>query len=524
MALSCSVDTIAQPELFSSKVVGFEVNLVENHNATAYSALYYGHPTTIAENVNFCNITVTFTHPGSGDEIHVETWLPMDNYNGRLQSIGGGGWVAGRYSPSYVGMSGAVAEGYATSTTDAGLPLQPDLGPDSWALVSEGNPNLHLLNQFGSVSLNEQVIISKSLIQSFYGEPVQYSYWSGCSQGGRQGMMLAQRYPDAYDGIHASAPAIQWNELFASTFWPQLVMQLMEFYPYPCELRAITDEAIEECDGLDGIVDGLISNDVACKFDPLSVVGKTFNCSDTSKNMTISNEAAVLAKASWSGPETEEGKFMWYGPNIGSQLTGSTAPLTSDIGLAMTSCSSNGTCIGVPVGLEEVWIKYFMEANPKWSYKNMTRGEFETYTRVAKQSYESLIGTSDPDLTAFHKTGGKILGYHGMSDQIIPVKGTRHYYNKVKEIIPNVDSFYRVFEVPGLAHCAGGNGGQPVSIFDALRAWVENGTVPENLPHSFKDKNGAEQNRLLCPYPKTPKFKKHHKGKTSYQSSDFTCV
>jgi hypothetical protein len=157
MALSCSVDAIAQPELFGGKVVGFEVNLVENHNATAYSALYYGHPTTVAENVNFCNITVTLTHPGYGDEINVETWLPMDNYNGRLQSIGSGGWVASRYSPSYVGMSGAVAEGYATSTTDAGLTLQPDFGPDSWALVSEGNPNLHLLNQFGSVSLNEQV-------------------------------------------------------------------------------------------------------------------------------------------------------------------------------------------------------------------------------------------------------------------------------------------------------------------------------------------------------------------------------
>jgi hypothetical protein len=157
MALSCSVDAIAQPELFGGKVVGFEANLIKNHNATAYSALYYGHPTTVAENVNFCNITVTFTHPGYGDEINVETWLPMDNYNGRLQSIGGGGWVAGRYSPSYVGMSGAVAEGYATSTTDAGLTLQPGFGPDSWALASEGNPNLHLLNQFGSVSLNEQV-------------------------------------------------------------------------------------------------------------------------------------------------------------------------------------------------------------------------------------------------------------------------------------------------------------------------------------------------------------------------------
>lgn len=173
MTLSRSIDAIAQPKLFGCKVVGFEVNLVEKHNATAYLALYYGHLTTIAENVDFCNITITFKHPGYDDEIHVDTWLPMDNYNGRLQSIGGGGRVAGRYSPSYVGMSGAVAEGYATSTTDAGLTLQPDFGPDSWALVSKGNPNLHLLNQFGYVSPNEQVSGKAVLISivANYGRP-----------------------------------------------------------------------------------------------------------------------------------------------------------------------------------------------------------------------------------------------------------------------------------------------------------------------------------------------------------------
>lgn len=173
MAFSCSVDTITQPELFGVKILDFEANLVEKHNATAHSLLYYGHPTTVAENVNFCNVTVTFTHPGHDDTVHVETWLPMDNYNGRLQSIGGGGWVAGRYLPSYRAMSGAVAEGYATSTTDAGLTLQPDFGPDSWALVSEGNPSLHLLNQFGSVSLNQQVsykAVSRSIVAN-HGRP-----------------------------------------------------------------------------------------------------------------------------------------------------------------------------------------------------------------------------------------------------------------------------------------------------------------------------------------------------------------
>ncbi|KAH8664775.1 Tannase/feruloyl esterase [Ilyonectria robusta] len=525
MALSCSPEALASPQLFGGHVISLEANLVENYNATAYGLLYYGHPTVTVKNLDFCNVTVTYTHPGQNDTIHVETWLPIDNYNGRLQSVGGGGWIAGRYSPSYTAMTGAVGEGYATSTTDAGLSMRDDLGPDNWALASEGNPNLYLLNNFGSVSLQDQAIIAKGLVASFYGQGPEYSYWSGCSQGGRQGMMLAQRYPDAYDGIHACAPALFWNQLLASAFWPQMLMMDMDYYPYPCELKAITTAAVNACDGLDGIVDGIIADDTACAFDPLSLVGESFACSDTGKNMTISQNAATLAKAAWAGPETKGGKFMWYGPNIGSQLTGSTTALTNDIGTAMTSCSSDGKCTGVPVGLGEVWIKYFLEADSEWSYENMTRDDFEHYFHASIQRYDSIIGTNDPDLTAFYKKGGKILGYHGMSDQIIPVKSTEHYYDMVEKVIPGADHFYRMFEVPGLLHCSGGSGGQPSNTFDALRAWVENGTVPEKLPHSYKDDNGEEKNRLLCPYPKMAKIKQDGRSANgTLQSDDFVCV
>ncbi|EXK46329.1 hypothetical protein FOXG_10849 [Fusarium oxysporum f. sp. lycopersici 4287] len=523
MALSCSADAISQPAIFGGKVIDFAVSLVENYNFEAKSILYYGHPTTVAEDVNFCNVTVTYTHPGQNDTVHVETWLPMDNFNGRLQSIGGGGWVAGRYPPGYAAMSGAISEGYATSATDAGLQLQMDYGPDIWALTSEGNPNLYLLQNFAAVSLGDQAIIVKGLIKSFYGEEPKYSYWSGCSQGGRQGMMLAQRYPEAYDGIHACAPAINWNQFFMSSFWPQLIMQELDYFPYPCEMNAVLAEAIEACDGLDGIIDGIISNEDACDFDPMDVVGKSFNCSDTAKNMSISEEAAKIAKATWSGPTTTHGKFIWYGPNTGAQLSGQSLQLTSDIGLAMTTCTG-GTCRGAPVGLGEVWIKYWIEANPAWSYKNMTREAFDTFAHEAVQRYESVIGTGDPDLTAFYKKGGKILGYHGTHDQLIPVKGTRHYYNKAKEIIPEVASFYRMFEVPGLLHCSGGKGGQPTNTFDALRAWVENGTMPTELPHSFKDDNGDEQHRLLCPYPEKAWLKRNEIENTVYKSTDFICV
>lgn len=224
--------------------------------------------------------------------------------------------------------------------------------------------------------------------------------------------MLAQRYPEAYDGIHACAPAINWNQFLMTTFWPQLVMQELNYYPFPCELNFILAEAIEACDGLDGIIDGVISNEDACDFDPMDIVGKSFTCSDTNKTMVISEEAAEIAKATWSGPTNSDGEFIWYGPNMGAQLSGQTRSLTNDIGLAMTLCS-NDTCQGVPVGLGDSWIKYWLESDPDWSYKNMTQEAFATYAHEAVQRYESIIGTNDPDLRAFYKKGGKILGYHG---------------------------------------------------------------------------------------------------------------
>ncbi|KAF4487962.1 feruloyl esterase B precursor [Fusarium agapanthi] len=451
MSLSCSADAISQPIIFGGKVIDFVINLVENYNFEAKSILYYGHPTTVAEDVNFCNVTVTYTHPGQNDTVHVETWLPIDNFNGRLQSIGGGGWVAGRYPPGYAAMSGAIGEGYATSATDAGLQLQMDYAPDSWALTSEGNPSLSLLQNFAAISLGDQ--------------------------------------------------------LFMSTFWPQLIMQELDYFPYPCEMKAILVEAIEACDALDGIIDGIISNEDACDFDPTDY--HRGGCQDSQIDLVRS--------------EYYYGKFIWYGPNTGAQLSGQSLQLTSDIGLAMTTCTS-GICKEAPAGLGEVWIKYWIEANPDWSYKNMRREAFDVHAHEDVQRYKSVIGTNDPDLTAFYKKGSKILGYHGTHDQLIPVKGTRHYYEKVKEIVPEVASFYRMFEVPGLLHCSGGKGGQPTYTFDALRARVENGTVPTELPHSFKDANGYEQHRLLCPYPQKSWLKINDSNKAVHKSTDFACV
>ncbi|PQE25821.1 feruloyl esterase protein [Rutstroemia sp. NJR-2017a BBW] len=427
----CSAAAFSTPDVFGTQILSLTANLVTNFSLSVPDLYWYNHPSTVVSGANFCNVTVTYTHPGQNDTIHVTTWLPTSGaWNERIQATGGGGFSAGgeNFVISHYAMAGAVGTGYAAITTDAGLDEAGDAS--SWALASPGNLNL------------------------------------GCSQGGRQGLMLAQRYPSLYDGIASSAPAVKLNSLIAS------------------------------CDGKDGVVDGLISDISACEYDPFTSVGNTFTCAATGTKMQISRLAATIANATWTGPVTVKGDFTWYPPNIGADISGT----VTNQGTAQTSCTANGTCTGVPNSLGPQWIKLFLAKNPEFDLGNITHKQFDDLIHQGEQQFGSLIDTFDPDLSAFKAAGGKMLGYHGLADQIIPTKGTEDYYGRVMALDPHVHDFYRMFEAPGIQHCAQGSGGQPTSTFDALVAWVENGTVPETLPVSSTS-NGTVFERILCPMP-----------------------
>lgn len=296
-SLACSA--IPTPSVFGAEFLSMTTTFITNYSQFVHAGYYTNHGSVNVTNASFCNVTLTYTHPGQNDSINVQVWLPADNWNGRLQAIGGGGWQAGLYTPSLMGMTAAVGEGYSTVSTDAGLGSQ--VYPTDWALLSPGNVNLYLLQDLASVSLNDMAIIGKAVTASFYGEAPKYSYFSGCSQGGRQGMMLAQRYPDAFDGIAASAPAINWSNFVFSDYWPSLVMRLLGEFPPACEFDAISAAALHACDGLDGVVDGIIADIDACCFNPTSMVGKTINCSTLNGvPRTISSAAAIIIKAAVS--------------------------------------------------------------------------------------------------------------------------------------------------------------------------------------------------------------------------------
>lgn len=274
-AYSCLPGKFTTPTVFGAEILSLSASWVKNYTLDVPASFNYNHGNVSLDNVNFCNVTVTYTHPGHDDLITVETWLP-EKWNQRLQATGGGGWNAGRFVLSDFFMPGAIGESYAASTTDAGL--GSGTSPNSWALKSPGNVDLYDVQNLGYVSLNDQAIISKSLVESFYGRKASYAYWSGCSQGGRQGLMLAQRYPTAYDGIAASAPALYFTELAASVYYPLLAQRWSNSSasPLPCELEFITAEAVAHCDTDDGIADGIISNPEECHYDAASAVNKSF--------------------------------------------------------------------------------------------------------------------------------------------------------------------------------------------------------------------------------------------------------
>ena len=409
---TCSPSTFGGLAFFGAKVLSIDTNLVTNFSASVSAVSRIVQPDVELRNATFCNVTVTYTHPGQGDNINVETWLPVGTWNGRLQAVGGAGWAAGRLPFAYEPMKGALADGYATVTTDAGLGDAQE--PSPWALISQGNVNMYKFQNFGSVSLNDQAIIAKSVIRSFYGQDPTFSYWTGCSQGGRQGLALAQRYPTAYDGILAGAPVVYASEVVGSMFWPQQVMNMLGQHPFGCEIRAMTTAAISACDGLDGVVDGVISDPEACTFDPFTLVGKQIDCREANKTVQISTAAAMVANATWKGRTTADGRPAWHGFNFDTDISIFSPDPRVLPGVAATNCTS-GTCVGVMNLLVTGWLTQFIVKGAGLDFGNITHTQADALIHSGRQQYSSIFDADDPDLTEFRAAGGKLVTYHGMA-------------------------------------------------------------------------------------------------------------
>ncbi|GKU22338.1 unnamed protein product [Fusarium langsethiae] len=318
----------------------------------------------------------------------------------------------------------------------------------------------------------------------------------GCSTGGRQGHMMAQRYPTQYNGVVAAASAFNWDRFIVSEYWPQLVMHSLGYYPPACELDAITKAAIKACDPIDGVEDGIVSDSDGCDFDPMSVVGATVTCGNPSGTIKVSEKAAEIARLSWRGPQTEDGKFLWYGLD-------KSAPL---YGLANTACTSLTNCTSNPFPIAKDWLSTFIQQDHSAELKGMSHTEYSRLFRQSVNRFALVMGTADADLTDFKKAGGKLIAWHGTADELIPYKGSVDYYKRVLKEDPEATNYYRFFEAPGIQHCNGGPGWFPGGAFDALVRWVEKGEAPDTL---YAETVETEKKRAveLCAYPKKLTYK-----------------
>jgi feruloyl esterase len=427
----------------------------------------------------FCRVAATLK-PSSDSEIKIEVWMPAGGWNGKLQSVGNGAWAG---TISYPAMATALAAGYAAASTDTGhTGNNPDFITDHPEKVVD----------FAYRAVHELTWASKAIIAAYYGDGPQYSYWNGCSTGGRQAMAEAQRFPADYDGIIAGAPANYTTKLQGSQVWTSAMTHKNEAgYIPPAKYAAIHKAALDQCDALDGVKDGVIEDPTRCRFDP-----KVIECKGEDGPACLTAPQVELARRIYAGP----GFFPGLEP--GSEMGWSTLSGPKPMDLAV-----------------EVY-KYLVFQDPKWDYLTFNP---EADVVRADKTISSAMNSVDPNLKPLFARGGKLLQYHGWADPGIAPGSSVNYYKSVLEAMggkAKVNDGYRLFMVPGMGHCGGGDGTSTFDMVSALDEWVVQGKAPDKIVASKVVNGAAVRTRPLCPYPQVATYK--GSGSTD-DAANFAC-
>ncbi|EED24027.1 feruloyl esterase, putative [Talaromyces stipitatus ATCC 10500] len=495
---------LSAPHVSGAKVLSINATERWNYSVPATPPFLF----SPVQGLNICDVTVLLTHTGAlHRQVTVKVWLPLQDWNGKFQANGGSGYAAGELDLT---LGPTVKEGYSSASTDAGVGLNP-LSPEAWALNKDGSVDFDALIDFSYRSVHDMAIVGKELTRQFYGTKPKYSYWNGCSTGGRQGMVAAQRYPDLFDGILVGAPAINWAKYVVAEQWPQVVMQQEQTFLSACELKFFSDAAINACDEMDGVKDGIITDPENCSYDPFQSVGQVIQCDGHC--ITITNSSATVIRKTLYGPLDPFGRQLWYGLNPG-------APLDS---LVNSTTNLNGTRVGNSFFVNDQWIRYFLARDPNY---NTTQIDYDTFLDFFWQSYteyDGIIGTDDADLSSFNHHGGKLLMWQGLSDQLIFPGGTINYRDRVEHRMGGANrtnDFFRLFLAPGVDHCAVGTtvGATPDDPFLELANWVEQGQAPETIPATVND--GTEAKRIICAYPQVATYC----GGDTKSATSYKCV
>jgi feruloyl esterase len=421
----------------------------------------------------FCRVAATLK-PVSDSEIRIEVWMPASGWNGKLQSVGNGAWAG---SISYPALGTALAAGYAAAGTDTGH-------TGNNAQFAVGHPEKVV--DFAYRAVHEMTGAAKAITAAYYGNGATRAYFNGCSTGGRQALAEAQRFPADYDGIVAGAPASYVTHLQAAQIWTaQASHQNEAGYIPPSKYAFLHNAVLQACDAPDGVKDGVLEDPTRCHFDPEALA-----CKDGDGPSCLTPPQVEMARKAYAGPTN---------PRTGRQVFPGLEP-GSELGWAMLSGPK-------PMSLAVEVYQYLVFQNPQWDYLKF---DADTDVATAEKTVSAIMDSVDPNLKPFVGRGGKLIIYHGWSDPGIPPMSSVHYYSSVVETLGGAkkarDSV-RLFMVPGMNHCRGGDGTDTFDAVAALDEWVVRAKAPDQILASHSTKGVVDKTRPLCPYPEVAKYK-----------------
>ncbi len=434
----------------------------------------------------------------SDSHIGFEVWLPLENWNGKFAAVGNGAWggeIMYLAPPFPAAEPATLADqarrGYAVASTNTG-----HQGNGFSARFAYGHPER--LIDFGSRAVHEMTIAAKAVTQAFYGRPPEHAYWIGCSTGGNQGLTEAQRFPADYDGIVAGAPTSNWMPLVTSTLGLTIAaLGDSSRYLLPSALGVIHDAVMKACDRLDGVEDGLLEDPRRCHFDPA-----VLQCGSAS---------TPRADRCLTAGQLEAARRVYGGvidPTSGRRIAPGLEPGSERGWIAWATP-------GRPLALPITDFQWLVFADSTWDWRSFDLANARDHEvwAAADRRLTPILSAIDPDLHAFRARGGKLLEYHGWSDPMVSPEFSIAYYDSVVSrdstagqtragALADVQQFYRLFMVPGMSHCGGGDAPTTFDMEGALADWVEHDVAPESVIATYHGRGGApDRKRPICPYP-----------------------
>lgn len=436
----------------------------------------------------FCRVGATIK-PTSDSDIKVEVWLPLASWNGKFEAVGNGGWAG---EIEYSALADALRHGFAAASTNDG-----DAGSDLNFFITQ--PERFV--DFAYRSEHEMTLKAKSVIAAFYGRAPRYSYWNGCSGGGREGLLQAHHYPADFDGIIAGDPATLKRNAWAM-YIANAAFKNPEDYIPPSKYPMIHQAVLDACDKIDGLKDGLIGDPRNCHFDP-----QTLLCKGTDSPSCLTARQVQTARTILSPMKSSSGEELFPRLEPGTELRW-------------------GRLAGgpAPADLFLDYFRFIVFKNPKWDWRTFN---VDRDTALANKDAEGIVAL-DPDLSAFAQHGGKLLIYHGWADQQVAPVASIEFYEGVASSEAksqghgsmDISDWARLFMIPGMAHCSGGEGPGQFDKMDVIQQWVERSKPPDQIIASHVSQGQVDRTRPICPYPQVAEYK----GSGSIDSaSSFAC-